>query len=502
MQTQKPFETTFDLSILTVLLVGGGDSHDEELAQELSKIKCMPVYVERVDKLPDAVRRVQKGGIDAVLLDIAVEGDTFRQLQRRAPQVPVIILTDLDRRELALELVQRGAQDYLVKGELDLEMLFKSIRCAVERRRAEERTIVGLEREKATIKQILEFAPVGIVRLSRDLKICEANQAFIECMNLVGEEVVGRNISDVVFCLSPGSFHESIASDSPVRLLECPLSDDPARPQFFNLLIWPTKSSEGVVTGFVLIAEDVTNRVQIAAQRDEFVATLAHDMKVPLVGAERFLQHVLTGSLGALPNQLKEGLEALRRSNKHVLWMVHNLLFAYQEQAGAQQFSSMPAVMRDIVAECVQELSAFAESKNISLVSSVAPELPVVLLDRGAVRRLLINLLDNAIKYSGQDSQVFVSAFHEGAHLRLQVKDNGRGIPKELLPTLFQRFWRAPDRMRSSGSTGLGLYVCRRIAEGHQGTIQCDSEPGKGTTFDIILPLVPADEELHDELAD
>lgn len=460
----------------------------------LTRVKHLPLHVDRAESLSSALRHIRRGGVDAVILDLtdsrSKQKESFLEIKHQAPNLPIILLAEASQKELALEFVQRGAQDYLVKGDVDVEPLFKTIRCAVERRRAEKRARQSLERENATIHQILEFAPVGIVRLSRELQIREANSAFIDSLG-IPHDTIGRNICDVVPGLTPGSFHESIASEQPVRLSQYeirPHGKDESERRYFNMVIWPTKRAD-VVTGFVLISEDISDHVKVAAQRDEFIATLAHDMKVPLAGAERYLHNVLSGALGEVSTGLKQGLSALRRSNKQLLWMVHNLLFAYQEQEGVDIFAPSLSNVSEILNECVQDLMPFAESKSIDLSFSSSTDLPLAVLDRLAIRRMVLNFLDNAIKCTDNGGKVTVAARTDEGELFIEVSDTGKGIAKELLPTLFQRFWKEPGTFKASGSAGLGLYVCRKIAEGHGGTISCESDKSRGTIFTVAIPL-------------
>lgn len=490
--SSKQYETTVDLSILKVLLLSRDAEDASTLESALNLAKHLPMTMEKVESLSATLGKLRKGTVDAILLDLtdarSKQKESFLEIKQSAPNIPIIVLTDDTSKEMALEFVQRGAQDYLVKNEVTVEHLLKTVRCAVERRLAEKRARIQLERENATIHQILEFAPVAIVRLSRDLQIREANSTFIESLG-IPDETLGRNICDMVPGLTPGSFHESIASERPVRLRQHAIRSYDDSIRYFNLVIWPTKKADGVVTGFVLICDDVTDNVRMTSQRDEFVATLAHDMKVPLVGAERYLQNILNGAAGKLSEQLMQGLSALRRSNKQLLWMVHNLLFAYQEQEGAELLAPAECNLELLLRECAHDLGPFAEGKRVRLATEIAEELPELMVDRLAIRRLILNLVDNAIKYSHEGGTVEIRADSDESNVYMRVIDTGKGISQELLPTLFQRFWREPGVPKASGSAGLGLYVCKKIAEGHGGTITCVSATGTGSEFVVALPF-------------
>jgi PAS domain S-box-containing protein len=317
----------------------------------------------------------------------------------------------------------------------------------------------------------------------------DANPAFCQLFGLKHEKIANKHICVLVSALTPGQFHEAIAEDHPIEINGYHLGPTPSHQEglYCDLIIWPVKSTESVVTGFVLIIKDVTDRLKVSQQRDEFITALAHDLKVPLAGAERFLESVLNGSLGEVSPQLSDALMTLRRSNKHMLWMVQNLLLTYQEQEGVQLFFMEAMNVKEVVEECLPELKPFALAANVDLSAMIDDDLPMILADRIGIRRVLINLTDNAIKASPAGSKISIIANRSGSGVCILVKDQGKGISPDVIPTLFKRFWKEPGESKSSSNTGLGLYVCKRIIEAHGGKIRCQSRLGEGASFIINL---------------
>ncbi|PZM85458.1 MAG: hypothetical protein DKT66_04555 [Candidatus Melainabacteria bacterium] len=488
------YETTADMNVINVLLLPGGSLDSAKIRQVLEKGRTVPVFIDCANTVPDALQTLTRGKTDVILIEAQRQPtetlDAVLKLQVQAPGVPIITLCSPENEHVGIDSLNWGAQQFLVWKNLDGDLLFEALSGCVERRRVQKYEQKQLESERETVQQILECAPVGIVRISRELKVKDANPAFCNLFGLKHEKIANKHICVLVSALTPGQFHEAIAEDNPIEINGYHLGPTPNHQEsglYCDLIIWPVKSTESVVTGFVLIIKDVTDRLKVSQQRDEFITALAHDLKVPLAGAERFLESVLNGSLGEIAPQLADALMTLRRSNKHMLWMVQNLLLTYQEQEGIQLFFMEAMNVKEVVEECLQELKPFASAAKVELASEIDDDLPMILADRIGIRRVLINLTDNAIKASPADSKISLIANRAGSGVCILVKDQGKGIASEVIPTLFKRFWKEPGESKSSSNTGLGLYVCKRIIEAHGGKIRCQSRLGEGASFIINL---------------
>lgn len=488
------YETTADLNVINVLLLEGTGIDTDKVRQVLEKGRQVPVYIDCAGDLPEALQTLTRGKTDVILLeahDLATETlDAVLKFQVQAPGVPIITLCAPEHEHVGVDSLNWGAQQFLVWQQLDGDVLFNTLSGCVQRRRLQKYEQRAIASERESVEQILEFAPVGIVRINRDLKVKDANPAFCSMFGLKTPTISGKHICALVPALSPGQFHEAIAEDHPIEMNDFHLGPTLAHTDtatFCDLIIWPVKSSEGVVTGFVLIIKDETDRRKASELRDEFNATLAHDLKVPLVGADRFLESVQNGSLGPVSPQLLEALMTLRRSNKHMLWLVQNLLLTYQDQEGMQLFFMEAMNLKEVIEECCDELMPFANAAKVELLITLDDDVPTLLADRGGIRRVLINLTDNAIKASTPGTKITISASRERTGACIIVKDQGKGIEPDVVPTLFRRFWKEPGQRKSSASTGLGLYVCKRIIEAHGGSIRCTSRINQGTSFVIKL---------------
>ncbi|AFY43536.1 hybrid sensor histidine kinase/response regulator [Nostoc sp. PCC 7107] len=260
------------------------------------------------------------------------------------------------------------------------------------------------------------------------------------------------------------------------------------------------------VRSLLRLKHSMDERDEIARQREDFVSRLTHDLRTPLVAADRMLMLFEQGALGNLSPQMQEALTIMARSNTNLLSMVNTLLEVYRFEAGRKTLAFQPVDLKQLIAEVVGELTPLAQAKALTIKQEYAEELTNsnIMGDRLELHRLLTNLIGNAIKFteSGhvairlssvqENNEISASRLSSstpsGNYINMVVADTGSGIPPEEQTTLFQRFRQGSHK--SSGS-GLGLYLSRRIVEAHQGQIFVNSVLGKGSKFVVYLPIKP-----------
>lgn len=244
------------------------------------------------------------------------------------------------------------------------------------------------------------------------------------------------------------------------------------------------------VRSLLRLKHSIDERDEIARQRQDFVSRLTHDLRTPLVAADRMLFLFQEGALGQMSAQMQEVIDIMARSNSNLLAMVNTLLEVYRFEAGRKTLAFQPVNLSQLLEEVSEELSPLASQKElaVNLDLSEESETNKVMGDRLELHRLFTNLIGNAIKFTDTGSVTIritpVTASDE--YITVKVADTGPGIPPEEQATLFERFRQGSHK--SSGS-GLGLYLSRRIVEAHQGTIFMNSEFGKGSVFTVRLPI-------------
>ncbi|NEO23548.1 hybrid sensor histidine kinase/response regulator [Moorena sp. SIO4A5] len=246
------------------------------------------------------------------------------------------------------------------------------------------------------------------------------------------------------------------------------------------------------VRSLLRLKHSVDERDEIARQREDFVSRLTHDLRTPLVAADRILNLMQQGALGEISPPVLEAIVTMTRSNHNLLTMVNTLLEVYRYEAGRKYLSFSAIPVEQVIEEVIQELSALARDKKLSLDYQTPKEVnSIVMGDRLELHRLFMNLLGNAIKFTDNGSVTVrlrnspnTSEGHQSLVV-IEVEDTGFGISPEDQKELFERFRQGSHKRSGSG---LGLYLSKRILEAHQGTINVKSELGKGTLFTVTLP--------------
>ncbi|MBN8563881.1 MAG: hybrid sensor histidine kinase/response regulator [Leptolyngbya sp. UWPOB_LEPTO1] len=243
------------------------------------------------------------------------------------------------------------------------------------------------------------------------------------------------------------------------------------------------------VRALLRLKHSVDERDQIARQREDFVSRLTHDLRTPLVAADRMLNLMAQGALGDLSDDVQDAIATMIRSNSNLLTMVNTLLEVYRYEAGRKTLIFSPVNLLELAQEVIQELSPLAIDKQLALkLEAEASEEYIAKGDRLELYRVLTNLIGNAIKFTDEGS-VTVRLIKVDTGLvpaiKIEVQDTGAGISDSDRATLFESF--IPGKHKKSGS-GLGLHLTRRIVEAHNGRINVMTEPDQGSTFTVYLP--------------
>jgi two-component system, sensor histidine kinase and response regulator len=220
-------------------------------------------------------------------------------------------------------------------------------------------------------------------------------------------------------------------------------------------------------------------------QRESFVQCLTHDLRTPLVAADRMLNLISQGVFGDVSGDLQEALSSLATSNQNMLSMLNTLLDAYSYDVGQKVLSFIGFPVGELVAEVLRELAPIAQDQGIDLRSKVADNVVEIRGDRLELRRVLANLVGNALKFTDTGS-IEVRVTRDNEHITVEVEDTGTGIAPEDRARIFDRF-RQGKHLRAG--SGLGLYLCQQIVAAHQGSIDFRSQVGQGTVFTVRLPI-------------
>ncbi|HYJ47691.1 MAG TPA: ATP-binding protein [Pyrinomonadaceae bacterium] len=230
---------------------------------------------------------------------------------------------------------------------------------------------------------------------------------------------------------------------------------------------------------------------ELAELREEFLALTTHDLRSPLTVISGVISFFTSGRLGELSPEQKNMVSMMERNTQNLIELVNDLLDASKLESGAIRLDVSSLDVRRVLDELRESIDPLAKEKGIELVETVPADLPAVEADRAKLRRILLNLLSNALKFTQKGGRVEVRAERlEQDRVRVSVSDTGVGIAPDDIERLFDKYEQARSRAtRGEKGTGLGLYITKQLVELHGSQINVKSEVGKGSTFSFTLPV-------------
>lgn len=489
--------------ITNVLLV---DDCAEDARAILASLDCIPDCAVRLTWKQDLKSALAECSdkYRAVVMNVRLpdaEGlDAIKKFAQAAEHFPVIVLASADDSDFALQCVDAGAQDYLVKGTINGAMLVRSIFVAIRRSQIRSRLAEMQERFILATQGSNE----GIWDWDPSSNLNYWSPRFYGLMGYENGEIpsskeawLDRIHPDDVAQVEK-AIREHLDNNAPYEV-EYRARKKNGQYSWFQTRGTSVRDEHGNVLRMAgtirdisekKAAEDQHKRLLLLEQQRDFLATLTHDLKNPLLGAERIFELLMDGAFGALTLEQESIMQGLRKSNHALLDMIQNYIELYRIGQLTFNRNVGETDVKELLAEIATEYDAIAQSKGIDLVYTLDEAPPAVAADDSSIRRLISNLVGNALKYTPAGGHVDVLLKDEAKKLSFIVQDTGPGIPAEELEKLYRRFSRVGNGRTVSDGSGLGLYVCNKIVESLGGNIHCESEVGKGTKFVVTLPAV------------
>ena len=244
----------------------------------------------------------------------------------------------------------------------------------------------------------------------------------------------------------------------------------------------------GKTEGAVLVFHDITELRRLEKVRQDFVANVSHELRTPLTSIKGYAETLLEGALEDKENA-REFIEIIAYDANRLANLVNDLLDLARIESDKLDHNIKPLALEPLVERVIAALSKTAGTKAVELMKEIPAGLAKVSADEGLLSQLLLNLVDNAIKYNKIKGSVVIAAKEEADVVRVSVADTGIGIPAQDLPRIFERFYRVDKaRSREMGGTGLGLSIVKHIVQALGGEITVESTPGSGSTFIFTLP--------------
>jgi two-component system phosphate regulon sensor histidine kinase PhoR len=341
-------------------------------------------------------------------------------------------------------------------------------------------------RQRQEQEAMLASMVEGVLAVDSRARLISLNRAAAELLHLP-PDLVGRRITEVVRNPDLQWFiTRALSASEPVEGEVVLREEDGER--FLQAHGTTLRDAQHTALGVLIVVHDITRLRRLENARRDFVANVSHELKTPVTSIKGFVETLLEGAYRDL-HHAPEFLRIIGRQADRLHQIIEDLLSLSRIEQEAEQGRIMlnGRRLKPVMQAALQACAARAREKQIGL-DLFCPEDLRARINGPLLEQALVNLIDNAIKYSGTGSEVRMEAGREDGWVTVRIRDQGVGIPKEHLPRLFERFYRVdPGRSRKVGGTGLGLAIVKHIAQAHGGRVGVESTPGQGSVFTLFL---------------
>jgi two-component system phosphate regulon sensor histidine kinase PhoR len=341
-------------------------------------------------------------------------------------------------------------------------------------------------RQRQEQEAVLASMVEGVIAVDSRSRVISLNRAAANLLGMDPAFVIQRSINEVVENADLQWFITRSLAASETIEGEINLHGD--KPRFLQAHGTTLKDPLGKAFGVLIVVHDVTRLRQLENARRDFVANVSHELKTPITSIKGFVETLLEGAM-LDPEHAGEFLRIIGRQADRLGAIIEDLLSLSRIEQEAEQgkVHLVGRKIKTILKAAIQACNTRSEGKKINVSLNCSEDLRAR-VNGPLLEQALINLIDNAVKYSDPGSLITVEAGQADCQVVIKVRDQGVGIAKEHLPRLFERFYRVdPSRSRKVGGTGLGLAIVKHIAQAHGGKVGVESNPGLGSTFTVFL---------------
>jgi signal transduction histidine kinase len=244
-----------------------------------------------------------------------------------------------------------------------------------------------------------------------------------------------------------------------------------------------------IIGGVVLTKHMVSKEMAVAKLKSDFVSNVSHELRTPLALIRLYAETLELGRINTLEKK-EQYYRIIRKESERLTALINNILDFSRIEAGRKEYEFRETDIGELVRNTLDSYRYQVEQQGFELEESIEPDLPLVYVDREAIARALVNLVNNALKYSNQEKFLSVKLYKENGAVKLEVIDHGIGIERRDQTKIFEKFYRAGDPLvHNTKGSGLGLSLVRHISRAHGGDIEVESTPGRGSKFTLTLPL-------------
>jgi two-component system phosphate regulon sensor histidine kinase PhoR len=459
---------------------------------EALRLRMEGVDIDTADSGLGALDRIKQVDYDAIVSDIKMSGldglALLHEIHEIRPRTPTLMITGHGERDLAVQALRGGAYDFVQKP-IDRDYFVASLERAIQLRhldRQVQEQQLALERHA----RVLEHVDDGVFLVDDSGVVQHWNPAAQAITGIPPERALGRPPGETL----PG--WETVAPVIPVAASPGPGSVEAkvVPLDFGGRELWLSISGVSFSDGVVYAFRSLTEERALEELKGEFIATASHELRTPLAAIYGSAQTLLRPDIDLDEDSQKRLLDVIAKESERLSRIADDILFANKLDSGQFVLGEQTVDLRALAQGVVEEMRvSFASREDISI-ELIAPDaLDPVSADSDKLRQVLLNMVDNAVKYSPAGGRIEVSVEARDGGVRIAVSDEGIGIAPLEQCRIFGKFYRVdPELARGVGGTGLGLYICRELVRRMGGRVTVSSEQGKGSTFVVDLPLSAA----------
>ena len=345
-----------------------------------------------------------------------------------------------------------------------------------------------ISRQRNEHKAVLSSMAEAVLAVDSKQRLITLNSSAAEMIGVDISHAKGRTLQEII--RNPALQHfvtNSLVSNEPIEDNITLHKDSGER--FLRAKSNALQDEQGQKIGILVVLNDITRLKRLEQVRRDFVANVSHELKTPITSIKGFVETLLEGAIKK-PEEAKRFLGIIARQSDRMDAIIDDLLAIsrIEQQAEKTEIERENGCIKDVLEAAIELCRNKAQAKQIEMELRCADDI-VANINMPLLEQAVVNLLDNAIKYSPSSSKIEIAATQDEEQISITVTDFGCGINKESLPRLFERFFRVDKaRSRKLGGTGLGLAIVKHIVQAHNGSVTVESEIGSGSTFTIHLP--------------
>jgi PAS domain S-box-containing protein len=475
-----------------VLVVDDEERIRDGCSKILTKENCL---VDTAESGEIGLKMLAERHYDIILTDLMMPGiggmEVLAKVREQHPDSVSIVITGFPTLEHSIEAMKKGAFDFIPKPFTP-----DQLRVVVSKAVQMTRTLQDIATEKTRLKTIVNYLAGGVLVTDRNKNIVLYNPTLLKMLGYEGEPLDDKPLSALTQDKELNRIIDGILglTADEFKVLSTELAtpergEGSSNELYLRAQAVPFQNRSGEILGSVTIIDDITHLKKLDELKSAFVSMVSHEIRGPLSTILSQINVLTDGLAGELGAKQLDILGKVYRKLEGLVELSRELLDLSRIEAGLIVQDKQPVQLMDILDGLATFMQPRVKEKGISL-SLKKADLPPINADATSMEQVFTNLFSNAINYTPQGGRITVTGNATSDFVTIAVADTGFGIPRDELPLIFERFYRAKnEKTRNIVGTGLGLPIVKSIVEAHNGTIKAESTEGVGSTFSVRLPI-------------